>query len=645
MTAVTTAGLLAGLFGSAFVPAARAAATATASFAAAAVAEATVTMASNEDYTDTTAKVAYYSAAVYPTFVIEIDFAVDAADNGTYGVEVSGGTVRGCIADIEDDGNDVGGAETGTFGSVVATSTGCTVTVTSSIAADDLYIQLTLNKLAAGSTATFTVTDPDADSLTIANASSATGVASTALSTVVSATESAKTLKMNSDGTGGTAGATTDVADEVISGVNYFLPAQPLQKATWSGVVSNGYGTALTAATSLIAEVSNANYTVGCDDTLDGADTSSGATIQQFNSSAAGVWECQVHSDGAKSVGGSFTLTVKTSITGAVVATVSAAFYGEVASITASLVDGDRVPEVAGADVDDFVKLVVKDAAGKAYGLAETNALTITGYGTVAGGTTAGAEAMDDGTSAATKNYFKLDDDFCPASSTGKTASVQAATVNATGTSIKSNALTINCAAAAADALTIQKIEFSKNNPLPGEAFDVYVYMEDADGVLAGAGDGVGADFALALTAATDNETRWDGTTVDAFTAAATFHVLTDGYGRFVLEIKAPATVGTAITVSDPTTSAIAKVYTTNDAYAGVLSVGAKKLKATADFGPAAAKKKVAFVLESAAGVTKTYYRRANASGVASYTLALRGTWTVYATFGDEISDTGTMKK
>jgi hypothetical protein len=112
-----------------------------------------------------------------------------------------------------------------------------------------------------------------------------------------------------------------------------------------------------------------------------------------------------------------------------------------------------------------------------------------------------------------------------------------------------------------------------------------------------------------------------------------------------IFEIKAPATVGTAITVSDPSSSAIAKVYTTNDAYEGVLTVGPKKLKATADFGPAAAKKKVAFVLESTSGTTKTYYRRANASGVASFTLVVRGTWTVYATFGDEISDTGTMKK
>jgi hypothetical protein len=97
--------------------------------------------------------------------------------------------------------------------------------------------------------------------------------------------------------------------------------------------------------------------------------------------------------------------------------------------------------------------------------------------------------------------------------------------------------------------------------------------------------------------------------------------------------------------VNDPATSAIAKVFTTNDAYEGVLSVGPKKLKATADFGPAAAKKKVAFVLESASGTTKTYYRRADAAGVASFTLVLRGTWTVYATFGDEISDTGTMRR
>jgi len=643
-TAVATASLLAGLFGSAFVPVANAAATATASFTAAAVTASVAALTgSNEDYTDTTGKIAYYSAAVYPVFVVEIDFAVDEADNGTYAVEVSGGTVRGCVADITDDGNDAGDTSTATFGSLVSTSSGCTVQVTSSIAADDLYIQLTLNKLSAGSSATFTVTDPDGDSLTIANANKATGVASTALASVVDAAESADTVDMNSNGNG-TKGEAADVADETISSVDYWLPDQSLKKAAWAGVVSNGYGTAVAATTSLIAEVSNDDFAVGCDDTVSGAAATSNATIQQFNSSAAGVWECQVHSDGSDSAGGTFTLTVRTSITGAVVGTVSGAFYGEVQSITASLVAGDRAPEVAGADVDDFIALVVKDGNGKAYGLAETNALTITGYGTVAGGTTAGAEDMVDGTSAATKNYFKLDDDFCPASSTGKTASVQAAIVNATGTSIKSNTLTVNCAAAAGDDLTVQKIEFSKSNPLPGETFDVYIYMEDADGVLAGSGDTDSADFTLTLaggSVATDYAAAWDGpgTTIDVS------ELKYDGNGRYTIGIKAPTTVGTVISVNDPASSVLAKVYTTNDAYEGVLSVGPKKLKATADFGPAAAKKKIAFVLESAAGVTKTYYRRANASGVATFTLVLKGTWTVYATFGDEISDTGELTK
>ena len=75
------------------------------------------------------------------------------------------------------------------------------------------------------------------------------------------------------------------------------------------------------------------------------------------------------------------------------------------------------------------------------------------------------------------------------------------------------------------------------------------------------------------------------------------------------------------------------------------LTAGPKKKIATADFGPGAANLKVAFVLENASGVTKTFYRKANASGVATYTIALRGTWTVYATFGDNITDTVTLKK
>jgi hypothetical protein len=41
----------------------------------------------------------------------------------------------------------------------------------------------------------------------------------------------------------------------------------------------------------------------------------------------------------------------------------------------------------------------------------------------------------------------------------------------------------------------------------------------------------------------------------------------------------------------------------------------------------------------------KTYYRKANASGVATFTLRFKGTYEVTAAFGDEITDTVTLRK
>jgi hypothetical protein len=89
--------------------------------------------------------------------------------------------------------------------------------------------------------------------------------------------------------------------------------------------------------------------------------------------------------------------------------------------------------------------------------------------------------------------------------------------------------------------------------------------------------------------------------------------------------------------------------YTVTNAAAGgadaTLAAGPKKLKATATFGASAANKKVAFTLENANGVVKTYYRKANASGVATFTLRFKGTFEVTASYGDAITDTVTLKK
>jgi hypothetical protein len=633
VTAVTTAGLLAGLFGSAFVPSVRAGDD-----------DAALTMAyAAADASDTT--YAYYLTTAFPVFTLAIDPDGATDDNGVYGISIDAGTIRSCTASVT-----TGGGAADTVSTPVVTGTQCTATFTFDNAGDAGGFTVTLNKLTAAQVITVTFSDENTDSVTATAQRKLIGQASTAAATVVDATLSQATLKMNSDrildaasagddndgAIDSAGGGTKDVADEVIGGVNYFMPVETLKGAVWTGLIKNGYDGTMATRTAL-AEISNSNFAIGCDATVDGTAATSSATVQSFTATN-GIWECETFAS-ATSAGGTYTVTIKDVLTGKTLATWSAAFYGVVTELTASLVDGNRLPEVGGADADDFIDLVGKDANGKTYGDAELTALTIIGRGTVAGGTAAGDLTMVDGTTVATKGYYKADDALCPALSTGKTATIAARHTNASTTVVTSNSLTITCAAAAADALTVQKIEFEKSNPVPGEEFSVYVYLEDEDGVLAGAGDVAGANFALSLTGATDSTALWDGTTV---TAAGNF---VTGNGRIEMTIKAPATVGTVITVSDPTTSAIAKVYTTNDAYAGVLSVGPKKLKATADFGPAASNKKVAFVLESAAGVTKTYYRKANASGVASYTIALRGTWTVYATFGDEISGTGTMRR
>jgi hypothetical protein len=41
----------------------------------------------------------------------------------------------------------------------------------------------------------------------------------------------------------------------------------------------------------------------------------------------------------------------------------------------------------------------------------------------------------------------------------------------------------------------------------------------------------------------------------------------------------------------------------------------------------------------------KTYYRKANASGVATFTLSFRGTFEVTAAWGDYMTDSLTLKK
>ncbi len=74
--------------------------------------------------------------------------------------------------------------------------------------------------------------------------------------------------------------------------------------------------------------------------------------------------------------------------------------------------------------------------------------------------------------------------------------------------------------------------------------------------------------------------------------------------------------------------------------------VAGPKLKTATITISAAAGKLVTVTIEKVStGRTFTYYRKANASGVAKFTIRRAGTWEVFASYGDDVTDTVTLKK
>jgi len=635
VTAVTTAGLLAGLFGSAFVPVAHAATTGAVAFDAS---------GSAEDYNDTTGLIAYYSASVYPQadFIYTPTAANDALANGVYELAVSGATIRGCTVTAA-----AGGAVTAAL--INAAQSSCLTTYTWT--ADGTFtFDITLSKLAAGASATVTVVDPDGDTVTPTVAKTITGVAATELSDAISVSKTTAATKVGYDGDA-TYGATTDIGDTTIGGVEYIATAQNLgSEFQFGGGLKNGYGTALTTDTVIVATVTEGNY-INCESGAahDGTIAAGTASVMVLSiTDDSGLFECGVVAvDGAEGLGGAVTATIKT-VAGTVIQTISAGFLGEIASVEISAAHSEILTDAA-ATVTDWLTVTAKDAAARAYALKdsidadnlETDAATALLVYDLAD-TTKADIASTTAVDADTDGIFDLENTLCangdgPTSTGQETRSVAVKLEDGAGATITSNALTIKCGVDKDTALVVDRVELAATKVAPGAPLKAKVYLEDALGYLAAIGDVSAADVALTLVGGTNTDLS------DGDIELANTTILAGGY--FEITITASITVGTTITLQNVTAGSIARAYVTSDAYTAVLTVGPKKLKATADFGPAAASKKIAFVLESTSGTTKTFYRRANADGVATYTLKINGTWEVYATFGDEISDTGSMKK
>ncbi len=631
VTAVTTAGLLAGLFGSAFVPVAR---------GAAGGATAAISNTSNEDYAG--ASVYYFSAAVLPE--VKYVITTDGDEDGTYDLSEDGGAIRACTVAVANGPAAAVGATTTSSCAVAVTDdagNGGTVTVT-----------MNLQKIAADSSVTVTLADPAGTNLIAAGVKTLTGVAATALSDKLSVSKSAAAIKVDydADGTGGQAG---DVGDTTIGGVEYIATSQDLgSAAVFVGVLKNGYDVALGTDTTIVASVTGSNYVV-CDENVNQTFAAGSISVNALTvTDAAADFECKVTSaDGAEGQGGAWTLTIST-VTNTVIDTFSAGFLGEIATVAVST-DYDRVAtDLAGSDTDYFT-VTVSDASGRAYAAAdlddgdiiETNVAT-------AFKVWDGADANKADIAATTlvdadgDGLMDLENTVCadgdgPAAGVFETRSAQFLYEDGAGATITSNTVTFSCGIDKDTALVVEKLEFAASTVVPGGSLKAKVYLADANGDDASPDD-VQANVPLVLTNGLNTDLLV-GNPADGDIDTCT--IVEGGYCE--ITITAPTTVGTTISLysAAPTNGALIRAYVSSDAYEAVLTVGPKKLKATADFGPAAGKKKIAFVLESASGSTKTFYRRANASGVATYTLNLRGTWTVYATFGDEISDTGTMRK
>jgi hypothetical protein len=339
-------------------------------------------------------------------------------------------------------------------------------------------------------------------------------------------------------------------------------------------------------------------------------------------------------------------VTVTENLTGTVLHTFSIGFLGETASLALTGPSYLASDLAANGDLEDQITVVAKDAKGiELPGAFANPTFTVTDDAAADIVETFVDTAANGGT--ADDNIFDLGFEVCASGKEGKTRTIYAEgeTLVATGKT-KSNTLTITCTGKAA---YVSAIAFGKTSYYPSEIATVTFTMKDSALRVAGIGASMAnTNYAIANSPATGGSATTeptsllvqaaDGTDTWTYTMGSAA-----GVAGFLFDIvdNDGATTGNQQGQFAVRTVVNAAFATVSD---GTLTVGAKKKVATATFG-AAIGKKVAFVLENASGVTKTYYRKANASGVATYTLALRGTWTVYATFGDEITDTVTLKK
>jgi len=662
VTAVTTAGLLAGLFGSAFVPVARASAVALDPV----LTSVECTGADNTGAVSSGANSCTWVSTTAP--VITTTYTFDGVDVGTYSWTLGSGVTLSNYSAV--------GTGNNTFNVALVGSTLNANVTTQAAGAGTLVVTLTLAKASAG---TVTIASPlgtagTGRTLTVKSiAAAAAGVATPYTSVVLDQTTTRTiTDDVTANSATGIAGTTS-----VNSSVDYVSAAFGADGIfEWDYIVRDAYAVAG-------MDIDSEQYTASVSPTTCGTvdiGASSGAATNSF---AANVSALGADGDADNATDNLFvawkhpgadkgclaTITITKAATGTVIDTFKIGALGETASVTLTGPSHVAANLATDEDMEGQLVIVAKDKNGITIPGTFANpsftakdadglALTITPTdATTAGGADEGGTADDD-------KFGFLATGLCPADSEGKVRTIYAEgeTLVATGKA-KSNTISVTCTGKLA---YVSAVAFGKTSYYPSESATVTFTMKDSAGRTAGVGSYmVGTGYAIANSPATGGSaTTEPAAIIDSLDTnndgadAAEKGILVQTVGTYEYAYVMGSAAGVAgflLDIADndgATTGSQQGLFTVKTvvsaAFAAVsdaaISAGAKKKIATATFG-AAAGKKVAFVLENASGVTKTYYRKANASGVAKYTIALNGTWTVYATFGDEITDTVTLKK
>jgi hypothetical protein len=251
---------------------------------------------------------------------------------------------------------------------------------------------------------------------------------------------------------------------------------------------------------------------------------------------------------------------------------------------------------------------------------------------------------------------------------------------------LQSNTITVTCTADG-DEAEIVGVALSATSVRQGGELDVEISVEDGFGNPMGyLGDGEVLDFDAAAAyaesvypylidggaavAASEGSTDiadavlatsvpvegllwkdWDDA-VDATATLFTLDAPTLFSGKQYLELQfgALALDGTGA-VDDDTAGEYVVSYTVTTLSGGTSSgtaaivAGAKLKKATITISAAAGKLVTVTIEKVSNGRTFTYYRKANASGVATFKIRRTGTWEVFAAYGDDVTDTVTLKR